>query len=261
MYDTRRIKPIMRRLIPLSFCFALTLSFGCTVSLGSEGDGSDGTSGDGDSGDGDSGGDTSDFFPCNSSKPCPDGQFCFNGVCAPGCLSNQDCASDQYCATDTDMLCHNKTVPTCSGDEDCASSQLCINGYCAAIPEQHTSCNLDDFNNDGCPSNAVCVEDPDQEDVGNCYEMPACSADGTCPIGSAGAICNDNYIPSKDEICLLGLCDTAANCPTDWACVHFNNSVLGACSNGALGSPCTTEADCQSGTCNTLPGVGVGFCG
>lgn len=251
----------MRSFIPLSLCLGLALTLGCNANLGSDGSGEDAeTSGDGDSGDGDSG-DGDGFAPCTSNNPCPDGQFCFNGLCAPGCLSDEDCADNQYCGTDTDLLCHNNEVPTCSSDDQCASSQLCINGYCAAIPEQNTGCNLEDYLNDGCPSNAVCLEDLDNEGVGICYQMPACGADGSCPIGLEGAVCNQDYLPSKDEICLVGICDTVANCPSDWSCVRFNQSVVGVCSSGTFGSPCETAADCLSGMCTTIPGFGGGFCG
>lgn len=252
----------MQRFIFLTFTFCATLTLGCNASLGSEAGSSNGetsgeTSGD-TSGDGDGSG---GFEPCSANNPCPDGQFCFNGLCALGCLSDGDCADDQYCATETDMLCHANEVPTCDSDSDCASSQVCVNGYCSAAPEpDDMGCNLDDYLNDGCPSNAVCIEDLDNPDVGVCYEMPACGADGSCPIGLGGAICNDGYLPSKDDICLVGLCDTVANCPSEWSCVRFNQSALGVCSNGGFGSPCATDEDCLSGTCSVLPGLGGGFC-
>lgn len=241
----------------LSICFLLSMSsagLGCDANLGN--DGGDETGNDSN---GDGGGDGDGFSPCSSSNPCSDGQFCFNGLCAIGCLSDGDCASEQYCATESDMLCHAKEVPTCTSADQCASSQVCINGYCSAMPED-TSCNLEDYINDGCDSTSVCLEDPKVEGKGLCYEMPACSVDGTCPVGLQGAVCNDGEFPSKDAICLVGLCDSVDNCPAEWACVRFNNSALGACGNRGFGSPCVTAADCDSGNCFEIPLAGGGFC-
>ncbi|PRP92350.1 hypothetical protein ENSA5_49810 [Enhygromyxa salina] len=247
----------MRSIIPMTLCVCLSAILGCNASLGSEA-GSSGETGESS----EAGEDGGEYVPCSADNACPDGQFCFNGLCAVGCLSDADCGDDQYCATDTDMLCHNNEVPTCVSDSDCASSQVCVNGFCSAAPDaQDSGCNLDDYINDGCPSNAVCLEDIDDPEVGVCYEMPACSVDGACPVGLEGAVCNDGYLPSKDAICLIGLCETVSDCPAQWSCVHFNQSVLGTCSDGGFGSPCATGADCQSGNCTELPGLGGGFCG
>ena len=40
------------------------------------------------------------FFMCSADKPCPFGQWCFNGLCAPGCMSDADCADTSPCTTD-----------------------------------------------------------------------------------------------------------------------------------------------------------------
>ncbi|NVB38914.1 hypothetical protein G6O69_13815 [Pseudenhygromyxa sp. WMMC2535] len=251
----------MRRIIPMTLSVCLFSVLGCSASLGSEG-GEDETSADDEAGDDASeGGDEGGYSPCSSSNPCPDGQFCFNGLCAIGCLSAGDCAEGQYCATDTDMLCHDSEVPTCTSDSECASSQLCVNGYCSAAPEpEDAGCNLDDYLDDGCPSNAVCLESEDDPELGVCYEMPACGADGSCPVGSIGAVCNNGYLPEKDAICLVNLCESTSNCPSDWSCVYFDQATVGVCSSGAFGTPCSTGEDCESGVCSPLPGFGAGLC-
>ena len=52
---------------------------------------------------------------CNPlNRECPDGQWNFNGLCVPGCLTNEDCAPDEICSLDEDDLaiegvCINKT--------------------------------------------------------------------------------------------------------------------------------------------------------
>ncbi len=205
------------------------------------------------------GGEGGSWEPCSSENSCPDGQFCFNGLCALGCQSDGDCADNQYCNTDI-LLCQNTEVPTCSGDSECASSQICVDGYCTTPPED-TQCNLDDYLNDGCESNAVCLEQADTEQ-GSCYTMPACAEDGTCPVGVEGAVCNNGLLSTKDEICLINLCEDMSHCPADWNCVRLiQNSPLGNCSSGQLGAPCATGDDCVSGTCNVLPGLSGGLCG
>lgn len=249
----------MKTLQRLSFLLCASLSISalvaCDATIAGDGDEA-GTSGGDSNGDGNDGG---NWEPCSDANPCPDGQFCFNGLCAVGCTSDGDCADNQYCDTDS-LLCQNNEVPTCQSDDDCASSQICVNGYCSTPPDD-TSCNFEDPNNDGCPSNAVCLEDLDNEGVGVCYSMPACSADGTCPVGLYGAVCNDDYLPSKDKICLLGVCESGSDCPSDWNCVRLiQNSVLGNCSSGGFGEPCASNEDCNSGMCVPLPGLSGGFC-
>ena len=190
-----------------------------------------------------------DFLPCNASKPCPSGQFCYNGLCALGCNSNGDCARDQYCDTSGDRLCHNKSVSTCP-DTPCASGQVCVKGLCSTPPPD-TMCTPRFDQNDGCESNAICL--PEDQDKARCYTFPYCPENGQCPTGTSGAVCNDGYLPGKARICLTSACASEKNCPAAWRCVKFNaNDVLGSCSNGGRYSPCNTSADCSQGlTCQS----------
>ncbi|MCP4501629.1 MAG: hypothetical protein GY822_16850 [Deltaproteobacteria bacterium] len=77
---------------------------------------------------------SNDTFLCSNSDPCPAGQFCFNDLCAIGCLSNGDCASDQYCDTEGSMRCVNRVVETCP-QTACEANQDCVDGYCVATAE------------------------------------------------------------------------------------------------------------------------------
>ncbi len=217
--------------------------------------------GDDDVGEDDSKGDSGDdgqWSPCSDADPCPDSQFCFNGLCALGCTNNGDCADDQYCDTDS-MLCQNQEVPTCDSADDCLGDQICVNDYCTTPPTD-TSCDYTNVVEDGCASDAVCFPDADSES-GACYTMPACAEDGSCPTGTTGAVCNDDYLPAKDKICLLGACESVSDCPSDWNCVRLmENAVLGSCGDGGFGSPCAGPEDCISGTCTPLPGLTGGIC-
>lgn len=196
-------------------------------------------------------------FPCVGGELCPDGTRCANGLCAAECDGDSQCATDEYCGLDE--LCHSNTVPSCSSDQQCAVTQTCVNGVCVTLAGD--GCDPANYLQDGCASNAVCIDDFDRDEQGVCYEMPACAADQTCPIGLEGAVCNAGLVPSKDEICLVGMCTTVEHCPDLWSCVHFDNAVLGLCSDGGFASPCTVNMHCSSGNCVLLPGVGGGFCG
>jgi hypothetical protein len=230
---------------------SLATLLGCDGNLGSVATSQGGS----ESGEPTTGGD--EPIACIGGELCPEGTSCANGVCAAECNSDGDCDDDEYCGLDE--LCHSNTVPGCNSDQDCASTQTCINQVCTTLGDG--SCDLDNYLQDGCPSNAVCLEDFDRAGEGICYEMPACAVDQSCPIGLQGAVCNTDQLPTKDEICLIGLCDVVANCPEFWSCVRFDNSVLGMCSDGGFASPCSLDEHCLSGSCALIPGVGGGFCG
>ena len=241
----------------LSRCFlflALCLAPACDADLGDLGGDTDNdTETSNDDGGGAEGG---GFEPCTGDNPCPDGLFCFNGLCALGCTNNDNCADDQYCDTSS-LLCQNSEVSGCGGDDDCFGEQLCLEGLCSTSPVS-AECNPAG-SPDGCDSDAVCfVQDEDETTA--CYSMPACGEDGSCPLGQGGAVCNDGYLPNKDRICLLGACETTEHCPGDWVCAKPSGGVLGFCSSGTLGSPCTDGTECASGVCTNPLGT-VGFCG
>lgn len=196
------------------------------------------------------------FEPCTSDNPCPAGQFCFNGLCAPGCNSNGDCAADQYCDTEFDKLCHNKTVTTCP-EVACPTGQECVNGFCSA--GAGPACEWMPNGEDGCDKQSLCIEGEQEGAPAECYTFPACAEDDTCPTGTLGAVCNVGLIPSKGHICLIGQClDAAEHCPSDDKCVTFGSEV-GVCSSGGPGELCNGNADCVSGNCfgamSGFPGV------
>jgi hypothetical protein len=226
----------------------------CDGNLGSVATSESGTSGDGDEPTTGNGND--EPLACIGGGLCPEGTSCSNGVCETECSSDADCHADQFCGLDG--VCHANTVPTCGSDQDCAPTQTCVDQICTVLGD---GCNLDNYLQDGCPSNAVCLEDFDRAGLGVCNPMPACAGDQSCPIGLSGAVCNTGQLPTKDEICLAGFCDVVTDCPQFWSCVRFDNSVLGLCSDGGFGSPCSLDAHCLSGSCVLVPAVGGGFCG
>ncbi|NMB77297.1 MAG: hypothetical protein GYA21_19485 [Myxococcales bacterium] len=206
-------------------------------------------------------GDNQGSFLCSKEDPCPAGQFCWNGICALGCMSDNDCASNQYCDTLGSQLCVNRQVSSCSQDTDCAENQVCLMGMCTADAEPK-QCTPRVDGQDGCDEYSICLdisEDPEKEQNA-CVTFPPCPQDGNCPVGQVGSVCNQDDIPNKERICLTGLCKAAANCPTSWKCVMLS-ATLGACSDGSMGMPCKTASDCQANfTCTQAMPGGIGFC-
>lgn len=241
---------------------------GCNVNVnvgpgdGGSGGGS-GSTGGGSSSGGGTGGGSGIALGCSASMACPSGQFCFNGVCAYGCQTNGNCAADQFCDTETDHLCHNKTVQSCSGAGSCLSTQECVSGFCSTPPPA-TQCDPNQVSsgNDGCDTKSICFAPQEQGASPKCHTFPACAQDKTCPVGTSGAVCNDGLIPNKARICLVGVCKTVEHCPASWACVKFTaTDVLGLCSNKMTGAPCTKPSECLSNNCS-IPAPGFpGFCG
>ncbi len=215
-----------------------------------------------------SSGSSSGAFLCSVDSPCPSGQWCFNGLCAPGCMTDQDCASNQYCDTQIDLpnnqygthMCVNKEVPGCSTDADCAQTQSCVMGLCSAQSEQK-ECTMRPDGQDGCDEFSICLDisETEQEQTA-CVTFPPCPQDGDCPLGQVGSVCNEQDIPGKARICLTGLCKSVDNCPVGFKCI-MPGGTLGMCSNGTMGMPCLGADDCSSDlTCmGAMSGV-PGFC-
>lgn len=183
---------------------------------------------------------------CSASNACPAGQFCFNGLCAPGCTSDTNCDADKYCDTIA-LLCVPREVVTCETG-GCPDSYACVNGYCVIEVSEPLGCEWKENGTDGCASNELCMQD--EEGVpGECLQFPACPQDLDCPVGTQGAVCNVDYIPSKGRICLVGLCHEAADCPQGLQCEFFGGGeTLGFCMPaGQLGSQCDVDADCADG--------------
>ncbi len=243
--------PRLRMTLPLS---SLLLFAACDGDLGEAGTDTEDSSA-ADDGTAAAPGDGPALF-CSAATPCPDGQFCFNGLCALGCTSDGNCADNQYCDTFS-MTCQNADVSSCDGGDTCLGEQICLAGLCSA--GGGSSCDPG-APVDGCETDAICFAD-DEDDGPRCYTMPACSSEGTCPVGLSGGVCNDGFLPEKGRICLVGGCTEDSHCPADWSCVFGPLAAgLGSCSSGLFGSICNDEDDCMSGVCNVLAG-GFAVCG
>jgi hypothetical protein len=141
----------------------------------------------------------------------------------------------------------------------CASQELLGDGG-------HDACK-NTTPNDGCSPGAICFQTSGTTLA--CLAMPACSQDGTCPVGQVGSTCNvqpdgGRLLEGKQRICLVGLCASSANCPPSLQhCVQQPDAGIEAtgCFNGLTNSPCFTNADCNPGfTCAGADGGASGSC-
>jgi len=228
--------------------------------------------GDGEGGGGAGGGTgTLPIGLCNANTPCPDGQFCFNGLCALGCQNDDQCASNQHCDIEIGGVgwCKGNTVPTCSSDSDCALSQECRSGICSQKPvTPPPACEWKADGTDGCAADEVCMPEDfeDENSPSKCFKMPPCSRENTCPVGLGGAACNadssgDKLLPSKDAICMPGLCREQSNCPAgsnpSFECTQLGP--IGFCQPKIdIPGSCTTDGDCADPTpkCCEIPMMG-----
>ena len=202
---------------------------------------------------------------CSTGSDCAAGGVCYDGVCLVPC-SGGSCAAGSYCAPLGEDLCAPSTVTVCPATP-CNADQICASGLCSTPPPSGY-CGTNPFDpDDGCGAHAICL--PGLEVDGTvvedrrCYSLPPCPADGDCPTGTDGALCNDGYFADKDRFCMPGMCVTAAaDCPADWHCIMRNSAPpIGYCSDGSAGSLCHAPADCDSGlNCNAL-GTAIGTCG
>ncbi|MBM4355522.1 MAG: hypothetical protein FJ109_17325 [Deltaproteobacteria bacterium] len=192
---------------------------------------------------------------------CVDGQYCWNGICVNGCLSNGDCAADQYCVDDEFFdqgHCSLKEATGCASNSDCTSPQVCKLGACVteAAEPPPAGCEWKSDMTDGCEANEVCIQEEEDAEgkplPGDCYAMPACGEDGSCPKDVTGGVCNEKaaggkIIASKGRICLMGLCYGDTDCPEKMECMKSFGD-LGACMpEGMNPGGCQTDDDCPEG--------------
>jgi len=200
---------------------------------------------------------------------CVDGQYCWNGVCVNGCLSDGDCAENQYCVED-DFFdqghCSKKEATGCTSDSDCEGSQVCKVGACVVETPESPGCGWKPDMTDGCSSVEVCLDEKEEGGGGTCYAMPACGEDGSCPTDVSGGVCNvkdggAKIIPSKGHICLMGVCLGNDDCPTNMECMKAFGD-LGGCVPEGMMEGCLEDEDCEDdevceGAMGDFPGTCV----
>ena len=181
--------------------------------------------------------------------PCGANEQCVDGACVPKTPTTcpeVPCASNQTCQSG---VCIDNTQPTECPDVPCASGQICQLGECVARPAM---CQVRLDGSDGCDHDELCLFSDVEET--ECARFEDCRADGSCPVGVFGAVCNIDMIPGKSRVCMTGLCTGHEHCPDQWRCVHLGvGSSLGQCSSGTQYDICNSNEDCLSGlTCSPV---------
>ena len=148
--------------------------------------------------------------PCGLGTDCATG-FCVASVCSAG-------AEDDPCAAPTDCLSGRCTAGACSSGGEgstCASPGDCVSGRCV---------------NRQCSSGS---------EGSNCVRGTDCASNicvaRSCSAGTNGRAC----VRATD--CAAGL-HCVRPCPAGQSCTS-------ECSDGAIDSPCSANADCSGSTC------------
>jgi hypothetical protein len=150
---------------------------------------------------------------CSATADCASGESCVQGLCAPGCCTNNDCSPGEAC---TDGLCQpcQGSGCACGSAGDCATGQACINSTCGE-----------------CATYEDCNRTHGEAFVGEPKWV------GLTCINRACTACASNSQCGGAQACVAGTCGT---CVKDSQC-----GAAGVCSGGFC--ECTSDAQCDSG--------------
>jgi hypothetical protein len=156
--------------------------------------------------------------------------FCPTGNC---CISSSTCMSGESCI-------NNKCEESCTTDNDCQPGESCADSMCGKTCTTDTD----------CPGGFTCNM------ATACYE--------SCIDGDQ---CANGYGCLPNATCMQ-LCTFNTDCTgpgqgnqCSTSCTDANNGAATCCDgNGMNGSSCSTNSDCQSGSCCS-DGIGSTVCG
>jgi hypothetical protein len=224
---------------------------------------------------------------CDSSTPCPAGQFCPHGssdaVCQPlgtngaACENPTDCMSG-YC-NPLHGTCSNKPQigDACSLGAECYPLSYCEMGKCARRHAPGDACDAID----GCQDPFLCMNGTCQPMFEECRGAPAgsfctylrvCDDNSYCEIPSfickprtprgqkcstapcaADAFC-DSTMTCVARVSAGSTCQSNDQCTSGLYCVPGTNGQI--CSAGPDGRPCSFEMPCPTGLfCGELDDV------
>ncbi len=163
--------------------------------------------------------------------PCPDGETCSNGSCAPTCT---DECTDATCTGMTYRQCGQFDLDPCkdlSAGDSCVPGDACLVGACGAT---------------GCTTTALVCDDPPEATCVTGGVLRTYSPSGTCSGG-------DCTYASMDVAC--------PNCPTCDACANVTCTTPpsvcfgspGSCADGACTYPFANGATCDDDDSCTGP--------
>ena len=181
---------------------------------------------------------------CTPGTPvaCPTGYMCVSGACASSCTVGN---ASTNCDTADNFSCIGGVCTKIGVGQSCTSAAGCSTGSCV----DGVCCT-----SASCP---VCSSCNLSGSVGNCSNVPANTADGTC-VGacptatSASGLCNGNgsclgtTTCQPGYTCSGGIC--ATSCTTNSACASGYGCFNGSCLKNP-GITCSANTDCGSGFC------------
>lgn len=166
-----------------------------------------------------------------------------DGCCPPGCTSDSD--------SDCSAQCGNGTVDP---------GELC-DGNCPASCDDGQACTTDRMVGGPSTCNAQCVNDP----ITTCVSGDSCCPAGCTSDNDTDCACVPRTCADVGYVC--GTLDTGCNSTIDCGTCNVTQTCSqGACLNvppdRGIGSACTSDAGCESGTCLTEAGYGYpgGYC-
>lgn len=169
---------------------------------------------------------------CASTKQCPQGLNCYNGICTSSCASQRDCISDQLCI---DGYCQ----PTCKSNSSCPDFQFCQDSIC----RQEVRCRA---HND-CDQTEKCLSNSlGQPDCVDACEGVICGRNAECVSSkhSAQCKCKQGFKgnPNNEKTgCQKIECETNEQCSSDKLCDQ--NMCKIAC---LVHNPCGKNALCSA---------------
>ncbi len=198
---------------------------------------------------------------CVDTTDCHSNQFCMRGFCedltpgSPTCKTSKDCPFGDVCVNG---VCNT----SCSRDSDCATGSVCDGYYCRVRPTQPqdggtgptdggTRTPPRDGGSSWPTDGGVNCPPPPSSDV--CVHNTECATGHYCINNACIRGCSADTDCVSTEMCTTGLCRPrpAATCTSAAHCASGNDCVDGTCR-----PPCSSTVSCPSGTaCGS-----IGYC-
>ena len=173
-------------------------------------------------------------------EPCPAGQSCSNGACAPLAECQDECEADtRTCDGAGYKICGNYDDDPCaewSAALACDAGSTCSSGVCVPVAECQDECSVGLTR---CAPDGNGYTECGQFDVDACLDWGAaiaCPAGQTCSLGACAADCQDE--------CVAGSLRCGAGGPE--SCGNFDGD---ACLEWSVPTPCAADETCEAGAC------------
>jgi len=125
----------------------------------------------------------------------------------------------------------------CEVTPHCLANDYCLEGKCVEVDEAGR-CTPAFLGPDGCDYDELCLNTASATDP----EFRCTNMSSSC---SSNSLENDeNYLEKDDDFCLVGRCQSSADCAAGARCLLPDDANHGLCSDAELGSACFSDTDC-----------------